>query len=56
MYSTIPPSLHFQVLAERLGYKTLNAFKYKEYLDEEGNVAFPGEDKTEKIKLMMLTF
>lgn len=53
---TVFTVINSQVLAERLGYKTLNAFKYKEYLDEEGNVAFPGEDKTEKIKLMMLTF
>lgn len=53
---TVFTVINSQVIAERLGYSTLNAFKYKEYRDEEGNLMFPGEDKTEEIKLMILTF
>ncbi|KAI5704225.1 uncharacterized protein LOC103519361 [Diaphorina citri] len=53
---TIFTVINSQVLADRLGYKELNRIVYKEYKDEEGNLVFPGEDKTEAIRLMMLTF
>lgn len=48
--------INSQVLAYRLGYKLINEVKYKEYKDEDGQLVFPGEDKTEAVKLMILNF
>lgn len=53
---TVFTVINSQVLADRLGYKTLNAFKYLEYRDEDGNLYFPGVETTEEVKLMVLTF
>uniref|UniRef100_A0A8D8V4C7 N-acetyltransferase domain-containing protein n=2 Tax=Cacopsylla melanoneura TaxID=428564 RepID=A0A8D8V4C7_9HEMI len=53
---TVFTVINSQVMAHRMGYSVLNQFKYKEYKDEDGNLAFPGVENTEFIKLMILSF
>ncbi|XP_065202224.1 uncharacterized protein LOC135832713 [Planococcus citri] len=48
-------NIRSQVMAEKLGYKTLNEIVYDEYKDDQGRVVFPVEG-TKSVKYMAIEF